>query len=120
MITGEPGIGKTRSAAEVARAGASDGNLILFGRRNEDPLSPFEGFRGAFRHVVDPPEAAALFAVDERPQLRASDRTAPTLPLLPTTGKLERSGRCGRPTPGCGRRSDRARAIVRGFDWIHR
>lgn len=29
--------------------------------------------------------AAAVFAVDEKPQIQALDRTAPTLPMLPTT-----------------------------------
>ena len=37
------------------------------------------------RRAVHDPEAAAVFAVDERPQIQALDRTAPTLPLLPTT-----------------------------------
>jgi len=34
---------------------------------------------------VNPPVAAAVFAVDEKPQIQALDRTAPTLPMLPTT-----------------------------------
>jgi transposase len=34
---------------------------------------------------MSPPEAAAVFAVDEKPQIQALDRTAPTLPMLPTT-----------------------------------
>ena len=34
---------------------------------------------------MDPPVAAAVFAVDEKPQIQALDRTAPTLPMLPTT-----------------------------------
>src|SRR6202034_2547096 len=34
---------------------------------------------------MNPPEAAAVFAVDEKPQIQALNRTAPTLPLLPTT-----------------------------------
>jgi transposase len=36
---------------------------------------------------LNPPEAAAVFAVDEKPQIQALDRTAPTLPMLPTTPK---------------------------------
>jgi len=34
---------------------------------------------------MNPPVAAAVFAVDEKPQIQAIDRTAPTLPMLPTT-----------------------------------
>ncbi len=32
-----------------------------------------------------PPVAAAVFAIDEKPQIQALNRTAPTLPMLPTT-----------------------------------
>jgi transposase len=34
---------------------------------------------------LNPPVAAAVFAVDEKPQIQALNRTAPTLPMLPTT-----------------------------------
>jgi len=34
---------------------------------------------------MNPPVAAVVFAVDEKPQIQALDRTAPTLPMLPTT-----------------------------------
>jgi transposase len=34
---------------------------------------------------MSPPVAAVVFAVDEKPQIQAIDRTAPTLPMLPTT-----------------------------------
>ena len=34
---------------------------------------------------MNPPDAAAVFAVDEKPQIQAINRTAPTLPMLPTT-----------------------------------
>jgi transposase len=34
---------------------------------------------------LDPPEAALVLCVDEKSQIQALDRTAPTLPLLPTT-----------------------------------
>jgi transposase len=34
---------------------------------------------------MNPPDAAAVFAVDEKPQIQALDRTAPTLPMLATT-----------------------------------
>lgn len=34
---------------------------------------------------LNPPVAAAVFAVDEKPQIQALDRSAPILPMLPTT-----------------------------------
>jgi transposase len=34
---------------------------------------------------LDPPEAALVLCVDEKSQIQALDRTAPSLPLLPTT-----------------------------------
>jgi len=48
---------------------------------------------------LNPPVAAVVFAVDEKPQIQALDRTAPTLPMLPTTPQrathdYERNGTC--------------------------
>jgi transposase len=36
---------------------------------------------------MNPPDAAAVFAVDEKPQIQALNRTAPTLPMLSTTAQ---------------------------------
>ncbi len=47
LVTGEPGIGKTRLAGEVAAAAAAAGELVLYGRWHEEALAPFEGFRAA-------------------------------------------------------------------------
>ena len=48
---------------------------------------------------MNPPVAAAVFALDEKPQIQALDRTAPTRPMLPTTPQrathdYERNGTC--------------------------
>jgi transposase len=48
---------------------------------------------------MSPPVAAAVFAIDEKPQIQALNRTAPTLPMLPTTPQrathdYERNGTC--------------------------
>jgi transposase len=48
---------------------------------------------------MNPPVAAAVFALDEKPQIQALNRTAPTLPMLPTTPArathdYERNGTC--------------------------
>ncbi len=48
---------------------------------------------------LNPPVAAVVFAVDEKPQIQALNRTAPTFPMLPTTPArathdYERNGTC--------------------------
>ncbi len=44
-----------------------------------------EKIRDIVALYMNPPVAAAVFAVDEKPQIQALNRTAPTLPMLPTT-----------------------------------
>jgi len=48
---------------------------------------------------MNPPVAAAVFTVDEKPQIQAHNQTAPILPMLPTTPQrathdYERNGTC--------------------------
>jgi transposase len=77
------GIGKT-TVAEIWRA---------FGlkpwRQDNFKVSPdpdlVEKVRDLVGLYMNPPEAAAVFAVDEKPQIQALNRTAPTFPMLPTT-----------------------------------
>jgi transposase len=63
-----------------------------------DPLL-VEKIRDIVGLYLNPPVAAVVFALDEKPQIQAIDRTAPTLPMLPTTPKrathdYERHGTC--------------------------
>ncbi len=70
---------------------------------------------------VNPPVAAAVFALDEKPQIQALNRTAPTLPMLPTTPArathdYQRNGTCdlfaaleGTPSPPTNRRDAQRR-----------
>lgn len=44
-----------------------------------------EKIRDLVALYMNPPVAAAVFALDEKPQIQALNRTAPTLPMLPTT-----------------------------------
>jgi transposase len=58
-----------------------------------------EKIRDLVALYMNPPVAAAVFAVDEKPQIQALNRTAPTLPMLPTTPArathdYQRNGTC--------------------------
>jgi transposase len=58
-------------------------------REDEFKVSPDPQLVEKIRDIVglymNPPVAAVVFAVDEKPQIQALNRTAPTLPMLPTT-----------------------------------
>ena len=50
LLAGEPGIGKTRTASEVARAVHAAGGLVLYGRCDEDLGVPYQPFVEALDH----------------------------------------------------------------------
>lgn len=52
LVSGEPGIGKTRLVTELVRHAHDDGTTILWGRCDEELGSPFEPFAEALRHYV--------------------------------------------------------------------
>jgi transposase len=96
-LAAKHGISKT-TVAEIWRA---------FGlkpwREDDYKISPDPDLVEKIRDIValymNPPVAAAVFAVDEKPQIQALNRTAPTLPMLPTTPArathdYERNGTC--------------------------
>jgi DNA-binding SARP family transcriptional activator len=62
LVAGEPGIGKTRLVAEVARTAHSDGAVVLFGRCDEDLGVPYQPFAEALRTYVAACPAAELAA----------------------------------------------------------
>jgi transposase len=77
------GISKT-TVAEIWRAfGLKPWKQDSF-KVSPDP-DLIEKVRDLVGLYMNPPDAAAVFAVDEKPQIQALNRTAPTLPLLPTT-----------------------------------
>lgn len=77
------GISKT-TVAEIWRAfGLKPWKQDSF-KVSPDP-ELVEKIRDIVGLYLNPPDAAAVFAVDEKPQIQALDRTAPTLPMLPTT-----------------------------------
>lgn len=82
-LAAKHGISKT-TVAEIWRAfGLKPWQHDSF-KVSPDP-DLIEKVRDLVGLYMNPPEAAAVFAVDEKPQIQALNRTAPTLPLLPTT-----------------------------------
>lgn len=59
-LLGEPGIGKTRLAAEIARRAHWDGAVVLFGRCDEDLRVPYQPFLEALQWFVDHTPAEEL------------------------------------------------------------
>jgi class 3 adenylate cyclase len=60
LVAGEPGVGKTRLGAELARKLHDEGATVLAGRCDEDLGVPFQPFVEALRHLVDHVEASEL------------------------------------------------------------
>jgi class 3 adenylate cyclase/pimeloyl-ACP methyl ester carboxylesterase len=52
LVTGEPGIGKTRLAAEFAISAHAEGATVLFGRSDESAELAYQPFAEALRHYV--------------------------------------------------------------------
>jgi len=53
LLAGEPGVGKTRLAAELTIRVHDEGGLVLAGRCDEDLGVPYQPFVEALRHFVD-------------------------------------------------------------------
>jgi len=53
LLAGEPGVGKTRLAAELAGRVHGEGATVLAGRCDEDLAVPYQPFVEALRHFVD-------------------------------------------------------------------
>ena len=64
--------------AHVRAAAASERDVPA----SNDPLH-VENVRDIVGLYLDPPAHAAMFCVDEKPQIQALDRTQPLLPMLP-------------------------------------
>ena len=52
LLAGEPGIGKTRLAAELAREAHAAGSLVLYGRCDEDLGAPYQPWVQALSHYA--------------------------------------------------------------------
>jgi DNA-binding SARP family transcriptional activator len=60
VLSGEPGVGKTRLAAEFARQVHAEGRMVLAGRCDEDLGVPYQPFVEALRQFVDHTPATLL------------------------------------------------------------
>jgi predicted ATPase len=60
LLAGEPGVGKTRLAAELANTRHAEGAVVLAGRCDEDLGVPYQPFVEALRHFVDHTPAEEL------------------------------------------------------------
>ena len=63
MLAGEPGIGKTRLAAQFAQLVHDDGATVLFGHADEETLLPYQPFVEALQHLVRTVDLEALHAL---------------------------------------------------------
>lgn len=89
VVTGDPGIGKTRMLAELARRAERDGRLVLWGRAAEfEQEAPFAPVRNALGDQLAEAEPAGLaeLSIEDRKLLRE------VLPMLagPETDEASR------------------------------
>lgn len=62
LVSGEPGVGKTRIAAELARRSHAEGATVLFGRCDEELAVPYQPFVEALRTYLQARSSAELDA----------------------------------------------------------
>jgi class 3 adenylate cyclase len=85
LVSGEPGIGKTRLVAEAATDAAAQGANVVFGRCDEEPLLPYQPFVGIVRAILEAyriDDLATMTSVDLAPL----GRLVPGATEAPPTG----------------------------------
>ena len=76
LISGEPGIGKTRLAAELGRSAHAEGANVLFGRCDEEALLPYQPFVETLRfYVANTPSDALMERLGSRRRRRGTNRS---------------------------------------------
>jgi AAA ATPase domain/Bacterial transcriptional activator domain len=73
LVTGEPGIGKTRLAARFAAEAHAAGALVLYGRADEEAGVPYQPFPQALRPLTAHVDAPALGPLLFEPDGSAED-----------------------------------------------
>ena len=63
LIAGEPGIGKTQLAIEIAHEAYNDGAVVLHGRCDDGLQVPFQPFATALRQSIEDAEAVGAIPV---------------------------------------------------------
>lgn len=92
LVTGEPGIGKSRLAAAFAADVHAHGGTVLWGACTREPLGPYQPFAGALRDH--------LRSLSGRDASRMLEAFAPLAPLVP---ELSGSDQGGSTNPGVDR-----------------
>jgi class 3 adenylate cyclase/tetratricopeptide (TPR) repeat protein len=106
VVTGDPGIGKTRLVAEFCARAHSSGAVVLLGRSTEETLAPYQPFIEALRHYV------ASCAADEL-LLQIGPRRAILAKLVPELGATDGPAVPDRAeTPGEGERYELFDAVA--------
>jgi DNA-binding SARP family transcriptional activator len=92
VISGEPGIGKSRLAAELARLALADGGEVLAGRAEEEPMAPYQPFIEALGQYEGLAGTAARLPEAVRSRLAALLPTAvpSATPARPEGDQLDR------------------------------
>ncbi|TMM06819.1 MAG: hypothetical protein E6G05_03735 [Actinobacteria bacterium] len=80
LLSGDPGVGKSRLAAELARRRHHGGAVVLSGRSPQEPLAPYQPFLEALRHYISSAPLDQLQAIvrEHGPELQR---------LLPELGR---------------------------------
>ncbi len=108
VVSGEPGIGKTRLVTETAQIAMPDDALILYGRCDEDQGIPYYPWREVLRDYAEvaPRRLLRLTPASSRAWCPVSTRGSPSArrPRPPTrtptaTGCSRPYSRCSRPRP---------------------
>ena len=94
VVAGDPGIGKTRLTARFATTAHAEGDVVLYGRADEDRVSPYQPFVEALRHYAAHrpglAEEIGLPAAAARELARLVPELGPSPAPAPTRGRQER------------------------------
>jgi transposase len=83
QMAAQTGLNQT-AISKIWRAFGLQPHRVEHWKLSKDPLF-VEKVRDVVGLYLDPPERAIVLCVDEKSQIQALDRTAPTLPMLPST-----------------------------------